>query len=253
VIRRGQNSLFFVPTLKLTTKVIASLKAPDGKPVLYFDSNLKGFGVLVSAKTGAKSYVVQRDLPGKKTRRITVGPTNILTLEDAKERAAQLLLQMHQGIDPKAQRKGAQAAKEAQEKQAVSLRTILAEFLAARPKLRQKSKADYIVGMRFFDNWMDQPMREITREMVQARHRQIAADVAERSAGKRNGASSANGAMRTLRALWNYAVDDGRPLTTMGTAMRTSLCPLRKASTASPAKRNETPSRHFHARPFGSR
>jgi integrase len=152
---------------------------------------------------------VQRDLPGKKTRRITIGPVNLLTLEAAKQQAAELLLQMHQGIDPKAKRKAAQAAKEAEERASVTLRAAFAEFLAARPKLRQKSKADYIVSMRFFDNWMDRPMREITREMVQARHRQIAADVAERSAGKRNGASSANGAMRTLRALWNYAADDG--------------------------------------------
>jgi hypothetical protein len=70
-----------MPKLKLTAKSIAGLKAPDpsGKQVLYFDSELKGFGVLVSGKTNAKTFVAQRDLPGGKTRRISLGPSNILS------------------------------------------------------------------------------------------------------------------------------------------------------------------------------
>ncbi|MBY0429773.1 MAG: hypothetical protein K2Q10_01125 [Rhodospirillales bacterium] len=35
---------------------------PPGKQVLHWDADLKGFGVLCSGKTAAKTYVVQRDI-----------------------------------------------------------------------------------------------------------------------------------------------------------------------------------------------
>ena len=42
-----------MPQLKLTEKAIAKLKAPDpsGKQVLYWDTDLRGFGVRVSGTT----------------------------------------------------------------------------------------------------------------------------------------------------------------------------------------------------------
>jgi hypothetical protein len=51
-----------MPTLKLTEKSIAKLDAPDpgGRQMLYWDQNLKGFGVLASGLSNAKTYVVQR-------------------------------------------------------------------------------------------------------------------------------------------------------------------------------------------------
>ena len=63
-----------MPRLKLTEKSIARLPAPDpsGKQVPYWDQDLKGFGVLVSGKTNGKSFIVQRDLPDGRTRRITI-------------------------------------------------------------------------------------------------------------------------------------------------------------------------------------
>jgi len=45
--------------------------------------------------------VVQRDLPGGKTRRVNVGACNELTLAKAKDRAADLIHELRQGNDPK--------------------------------------------------------------------------------------------------------------------------------------------------------
>src|SRR5580704_5738571 len=63
-----------MPTIKLTKRAISALPAPDpsGKQVLVWDADLKGFGVLVSGKTKAKTFVVQRKLAGGLTRRMTV-------------------------------------------------------------------------------------------------------------------------------------------------------------------------------------
>ena len=87
---------YFMPTLKLTAKAIAALPAPDpsGKPKLYFDIELRGFGCLISGKTASKSYVVQRDLKGGKTRRVTIGAVNVLSLDAARAAAREVLSQI---------------------------------------------------------------------------------------------------------------------------------------------------------------
>jgi len=76
-----------MPTVKLTEKAIARIKAPDpsGRQVLHWDTKLKGFGVRASGATNDKSYVVQGSVSGK-SRRITVGPCNVLTLVEARAR-----------------------------------------------------------------------------------------------------------------------------------------------------------------------
>jgi len=53
---------------------------------LYWDTDLRGFGVRTSGKTSDKSYIVQRAINGS-TRRVTIGPTNVLALADARNRA----------------------------------------------------------------------------------------------------------------------------------------------------------------------
>jgi hypothetical protein len=53
-----------VPNMKLTKAAVMGLQAPhpSGKQTLIWDTRLKGFGVLVSGVTPAKSYVVQHGL-----------------------------------------------------------------------------------------------------------------------------------------------------------------------------------------------
>jgi hypothetical protein len=56
---------------------------PSGKQVLHWSDELKGFGVLCSGTSGAKSYVVQHALPDGTRRRVTVARTNVITLDEA--------------------------------------------------------------------------------------------------------------------------------------------------------------------------
>jgi hypothetical protein len=49
----------------------------------YWDSELKGFGVLVSGVTNSKTYVAKRRLPNGKKRRVTIEATNVLSLDRA--------------------------------------------------------------------------------------------------------------------------------------------------------------------------
>jgi integrase len=189
-----------MPRTKLTEKAVARLRAPtaSGKQVLYWDEGpraVRGFGVLCSGKTDTRSYIAQRDLPGGKTRRVTIAGVNELSLEQARSRAAELLVEMRRGNDPKTRRKS------------LTLGEALAAYREARQnKLRARSvKAyDYTVET-YLGDWVDRPLHSITRNMVEVRHRRIAAEIAERQ--RYNGHAAANDAMRALRLLWNYVAD----------------------------------------------
>jgi hypothetical protein len=76
-----------MPKLKLTDAVIRNL--PTDKDNIYWDAQLAGFGVIVSKKTGSKSFLVQRRLPTGKTRRIVIERCDLMPVKVAREEKAE--------------------------------------------------------------------------------------------------------------------------------------------------------------------
>ncbi len=131
--------------------------------------------------------MVQRALPNGRTRRVTVGATNVLTLEQAKQEAQRTLAVFYSGADPK------------HGDGAVTLHDTLKDYLAARKTLRAKSVKMYTKAVTIYlKPWLDQPLRDITPEDVEERHRAIGGD---------SGETMANHVMVVLRLLWNHAAD----------------------------------------------
>ena len=184
-----------MPRIKLTEKAIDKLKAPapGGRQVLYWDTDLRGFGVLCSGKTTAKTYVVQRDVNGL-TRRVTVAATNVLKLDEARERAKLVLGELYLGRDPKrGRRTGA------------TLQQVLDDYLAARRELRPRSNEEYRRSVqRHLAGWLNRPLGDITPDMVEERHRAVAEQVADASGGRYSGSATANAALRSLGILWSF-------------------------------------------------
>jgi integrase len=181
--------------IKLTQASIAKLRAPDpsGKQVLHWDAELRGFGVLCSGKTIVKSYVAQRDLPSGRTRRITIAHVNEMPLNEAREAARGVLVDIRRGIDPK--HKSAATA---------TLRQTLAAYFKANGRLSARSREIYThLVNNHLAPWCDRPLGEITPVMVDDMHRKIATYVAKR--GQHKGHAVANDAMRAFRLLWNWA------------------------------------------------
>lgn len=194
-----------MPTIKFTEKTIAKIAAPtsNGSQQLYWDQELRGFGVLVSGVSNAKTYIVQRALPNGKTRRVTIGRTNVLTLSAATESAKQLLAAFYKGQDPKAGRLGDH-----------TLRSALDDYLKIRTDLRPRTAAGYReAAERYLNSWLDLPLRAITRQMVEDRLLRIAKDIA--SEGAHSGHATANSVMRGLRAIYNFAADRADPTNPM--------------------------------------
>ena len=201
-----RRDVWNVPKIKLTAAGVKALPAPDpsGKTRLYWDTAIKGFGVLVSAKTTGKSFIVQRDLDRGKSRRITLGPVGLISFEEARKLATEQLLIMRSGVDPVVEEK----KREAEARQLVTLAQAEDAFFQSRPHLRPATVRNYRVSLAYFRAWRDTPLRDISREMVEARHKSIAKEIAGAASAKgRTGAAAANAAMRALRALWNFAAD----------------------------------------------
>ena len=137
--------------LKLTAKAIERLPAPhpSGKQQLIWDQTLTGFGVLVSGATNSKSYVVQRDVNGK-TRRVTIGATNVKSLKEAEQEARRILGDMYRGIDPKSASRS-------------SLKATLDNYLTINKSLRPKTVDNYRnLAERYLKDWENRPLKDIT-------------------------------------------------------------------------------------------
>jgi integrase len=184
--------------IKLTKARVDREGAPhkSGKQFIVWDSEIRGFGLLISGTTNAKSYIVQRDVNGK-TRRLTVGRINILELNDARKRAAKLILQLTDGHDPKSKSKA----------DTFTLREALETYLTNQKGLREKTVNGYRTTLQNrLTGWLDKPLKNITSEMVRNRHRKIQEEVEKRKRTKiAKGHSAANGTIRALRAIWNHA------------------------------------------------
>jgi hypothetical protein len=132
---------------------------------------LRGFAVLCSGTTNSKTYVAQRVLSDGRTRRVTVGAVAEITLDKARERAADAL---RRGVDPK------------EKKENPTLRQTMEDYLAPRKDLRPASVRVYrICANNYPKPWLDLPMRSITAKMVEERHRAVASEVADEKHGRK--------------------------------------------------------------------
>jgi len=84
------------------TKRIAEASQPRDKYFIINDGQLPGFGLQV-LPSGKKSFVVQYRY-GNRTRRVTIGQYGILTPEQARTIAIQMLADVRKGKDPAAER-----------------------------------------------------------------------------------------------------------------------------------------------------
>ena len=192
--------------LELTKASVESIVAPDpsGKQVIYWDTKLKGFGVLISGITNTKTYIAQGYIPGDKNRRLTVGRVDKFeNVEDARRNADSILFWL---------REGAEAHPNGMERRyrppgnVRSLRFWLVAYLTVRRDLRYRTIREYRRSITcYLAAWLDLPIHNITREMVDERRRNIVTEVTAPGRSGSDGQATANTVMAALRAVYNYA------------------------------------------------
>lgn len=164
---------------------------PIGKDqVFYRDGELKGFALRVTA-SGVKSFVVET-LINNKVRRMTLGKYGKLTVEQARKEAKNLLGKIARGHNPVAEKK-------AQKIKDITLQQAFTDYLAARKSLKATTILDYErVLKQVVPDWLSKPLVCITKDLIVKRHTQH---------GESNSKARSNLAMRLLRAIFNFAIN----------------------------------------------
>jgi integrase/DNA-binding XRE family transcriptional regulator len=185
-----------MPNLKLTKTVVEKLPIPEKGQMLYHDLELKGFGVCIGQQS--KTYFVQRAINGR-TVRTTIGRHGVFTTELARNEARTIIAQMVKGTNPNKK-------KQEDRVRGLRLKDVVESYIKVKKvKLSTITIEGYReVADRYLADWLNKPLKEISREMVAEKHTTL---------GQLNGESTANGTMRVFRALYNYAkvLDDKLP------------------------------------------
>ena len=186
--------------LPLTDKNVMALRTSPGGQYLARDTELGGFFVIVGART--RTYMIQADLRTSRRRetiRMKVGNAAQMTARDARARAKALLGAIASGEDPRTVRRGKPTPRT---DGIPTLREAWERYRASH--LLRKGRAvstihhyrDHVE--RVLAAWLDLPLSELAADprRVADRHDELTRD---------SGWAMANGAMRSLRAIYNHA------------------------------------------------
>lgn len=184
-----------MPKIRISRSSVRGLIYP-GKQTDYFDTKLIGFGVRVNQNSS--SYFVQCHVKNQKEIKTTIGKVGVWTFDDALTEAKRIIEDAAHGISPVDRQQEKKAHKKKQQQQnEITLSSMLTEYLTTRKNLRERTQSSYKELIEtYLEEWKELPMKDITGAMVIERHALI---------GKRSPAM-ADGAMRVVRALYNYAM-----------------------------------------------
>lgn len=191
--------------LKFTGKSVGAIPPPSTGYVLWWDSELMGFGVRVTAH-GTRSFIAEKRLHGR-TRRVSLGRWPVVPVAVARKRARKHLVQIAAQVDP-----GVDLARA--ELEAITLEQAFRDYVLLKRRskdgkaLKARTQGDMIrCCSTVLRGWAPRPLISLTRGMIEQRYQ----EECQRSVAQ------ANAGMKYLRAVFNFTLErkvgpDGRPL-----------------------------------------
>ncbi|MBL4701258.1 MAG: integrase family protein [Phycisphaeraceae bacterium] len=185
-------------SFKFTIKRLRELPTPINGRDTYHDTQQHGLQLRVTP-TGTKSFAVRKKIDGKPVR-ATLGTFPLMTIDQARTEAAKAVANLVVGNNPN-------EVKRASRLRGVTLSKCRDDYWKARSRADNTVKAYNLTVDVYLKDWKDSPLKDITRNMVAARHRKIA----------KTEPVAANNVMRHLRAFINFAIGeyetkDGKPI-----------------------------------------
>jgi integrase len=194
--------------VKLTKAFIDKIQPPVREYEHHWDLTIKGYGVRVMP-SGKRVFVAMGRIRGKLVS-VSLGPYGELTESEAREKARRVLQQMREGIDPRDERKKAEAT-------AVTLAQVAEEYVSRSGKLKESSKETINRHLlTTLAQWSQKPVASITEDACRQQYRKLVKGGLHNNR-KQGSPGQANQAFSILRALINYAGRryrraDGTPL-----------------------------------------
>ena len=179
-------------TVNFTKSFLDKLSIPEGSTrPCYHDSNTIGLSLRVTSNS-VKSFFVQKRI-NKRTTKVTLGRYPEMTIQQARVKAIKTLNSISEGINP-----NKLAEEEAIRR--ITLGQVFNDYVRSRgTNLKDNTKKGYVSAFNnYLEDWADKPIAEITRDMVERKHRKIT----------KQSPTRANTVMRQLRAYFNYAMGE---------------------------------------------
>ena len=185
--------------MRLTKASVEGLVLPVGKSEFYaWDDTLRGFGVKLN-RGGSRNFVVQYRGADKRTRRIVVGKVGVIALDEARRQARSLLVDIHGGSDPYAER----VAEKARPAPTIVTLGSVAEAYLGHAAGRLKPRSFEQVKRHLIRDW--QPLAEMPVNEVKRSN--VAAQLTALSAGGHR--VMATRARAALSAMFTWAMGEG--------------------------------------------
>jgi integrase len=155
---------------KLIKRFVESIKPHESEELLFWDTEIRGFGVRVYP-TGRRTYFVQYRNEFHRTRRKKIGVHGTVTAEQAREIAKGLLGDVAKGADP---------SHDVQvRKTKPSMANLAKEYLEVHAQARKRSKSykedKSMLERIILKRWADRKVEEITTHDVQYLHHELRA------------------------------------------------------------------------------
>jgi integrase len=181
--------------------------------VTYWDTQLPGFGLRVSAK-GRKTFVAMYRVKGGKEVMETIATmAELPDIKDARDRARASMLQARQGINPVVKRKAAEAAAAAAIKPftfADLCERYLREHADRKTRASTAAESRRILNNHAIPRWGSRPAKGVTKSDINDLLDEIASHRRRKRATAKGGAvSESNNALANLKTLfrWSVAMD----------------------------------------------
>jgi len=178
--------------INFTKKNLDNLPIPDiGSRPYYHDAVVAGLCVRVTSN-GIKSFAIQKRI-NKKPVIVTLGRYPEMTLQIARIQAVKALNTISEGINPNRHEEELLLKK-------ITLNQVFSDYIRSRgTNLKSNTKYGYVSAFNnYLGDWGDLPILEISRKMIEKKHRAITEQSPTR----------ANTVMRHLRAYFNYAMGE---------------------------------------------
>lgn len=206
--------------MKITKRVVDAASAADGKPAFFWDTEIKGFGLIVQP-SGVKSFVYQYRTVNSRSRRATIGKAGSLTAEEARRKAGEMRTLVQSGGDP--------LAKKQADREAVTVDKLLDLYLDSHA-FAEKAKSTRAVDTGRINRHLRPALRgkmvcdlspeDVRRAFAAIRDGKTAADVRTGNRGRaivKGGEGTARMAIRLLRAILRWAISEGMAATNPAT------------------------------------
>lgn len=182
---------------KLTKRFVESIVPQPGKNVQHWDSELKGFGVLV-LPSGRRTYFVQYVNENRVKKHMKLGMHGQINAEEARNLAKQHLGGIAKGEDPAAQRKT--------NRELPLMKDLACDYLAGHAQ-NKKQQRSYKEDKRMIEKIIlpalgNQQVMHVSRRAIEDLHHQL-----EKTSTQANRVLSVLSKMFTLAQEWGWRSD----------------------------------------------